>query len=78
MPNGRIETKTVYDPKVYSDRQMAIMANEAAAKAIVEYGANGKTQQTIVINGITFRVPVRIHKNQPYVPTAFPINPNIP
>ena len=35
LPNGRVETKTVYDPKVYSDKQMAMMANEAAAKAIV-------------------------------------------
>lgn len=47
LPNGRIETKTIYDPKVYSDAQMATMANQAAAKAIRNYGVNGKPNQIV-------------------------------
>lgn len=78
LPNGRIETKAVYDPKVYSDKQMATMANEAASKAIVNYGSTGITKQTVVINGITFRVPISNCKGQPYVPSVFPINPKLP
>ncbi len=76
LPNGKIQPKTIYDPKVYSDAQMANMANQAAAKAIVNYGASGKTQQNVVINGITFRVPIDTRSGVPQVPTSFPINPN--
>ena len=75
LPNGRIETKTVYDPKVYSDKQMATMANEAASKAIVNYGINGNKIQHVIVNGITFRVPISSYKGTNYVPSAFPINP---
>ncbi|WP_228270355.1 hemagglutinin repeat-containing protein [Acinetobacter colistiniresistens] len=75
LPNGRIETKTVYDPKVYSDKQMAIMANEAASKAILNYGVNGNKIQHVIVNGITFRVPISSYKGTNYVPSAFPINP---
>lgn len=78
LPNGRIESKTVYDPKVYSDTQMATMANQAAAVAIRNFGVNGVTKQTITINGIAFRVPIASHKGKLYVPTAFPVNPNTP
>lgn len=75
LPNGRVETKTVYDPKVYSDKQMATMANEAASKAIVNYGVNGNKIQHVIVNGITFRVPISSYKGTNYVPSAFPINP---
>ena len=78
LPNGKIETKTIYDPKVYSDAQMASMANDAAAKAIVQFGVNGETQQIITINGITFRVPISEYKGKLYVPSTFPINPKSP
>ncbi len=54
LPNGRIESKTVYDPKVYSDTQMVTMANQAVAVAIRNFGVNSETKQTVVINGITF------------------------
>jgi filamentous hemagglutinin len=75
LPNGRVETKTVYDPKVYTDKQMAAMANEAASKAIVNYGVNGNKIQHVIVNGITFRVPISSYKGTNYVPSAFPINP---
>ncbi len=76
LPNDKIQPKTIYDPKVYSDAQMANMANQAAAKAIVNYGASGKTQQNVVINGITFKVPIDTRSGVPQVSTSFPINPN--
>ena len=75
LPNGSVETKTVYDPKVYSDKKMAAMANEAASKAIVNYGVNGNKIQHVIVNGITFRVPISSYKGTNYVPSAFPINP---
>ncbi|MDS7694834.1 VENN motif pre-toxin domain-containing protein [Acinetobacter soli] len=75
LPNGRVETKTVYDPKVYTDKQMAVMANEAASKAIVNYGVDGNKIQHVIVNGITFRVPISSYKGTNYVPSAFPINP---
>ncbi|MDO7467526.1 VENN motif pre-toxin domain-containing protein [Acinetobacter baumannii] len=78
LPNGRVETKTVYDPKVYSDAQMATMANQAAAKAIRNYGVTGETKQVVTINGITFRVPISSYKGKVYIPSAFPINPKSP
>nr|WP_228128036.1 VENN motif pre-toxin domain-containing protein [Acinetobacter bohemicus] len=78
LPNGRIQPKTIYDPKVYNDAQMASMANQAAAKAIVNYGVNGKAQQNVVVNGITFRVPIDTRSGAPKVPTSFPINPKTP
>ncbi|XXQ55919.1 hypothetical protein ACA040_004643 [Xenophilus aerolatus] len=36
-PAGKIITKTVYDPVVYSDQQMAGMANDAAAMAAYQW-----------------------------------------
>ena len=75
LPNGSVETKTVYDPKVYSDKKMAAMANEAASKAIVNYGVNGNKIQHVIVNGITFRMPISSYKGTNYVPSAFPINP---
>ena len=58
-----------------SDKQMATMANEAASKAIVNYGVSGKPNQIIEINGVTFKVPIANYKGDRYVPTAFPVNP---
>ena len=76
LPNGRVETKTIYDSNVYSDKQMAAMVNEAASKAIVNYAVNGNKVQHVIVNGVTFRVPISSYKGSNYVPSAFPVNPN--
>ena len=49
-----------------------------AAVAIRNFGVNSVTKQTVVIRGITFRVPITSRNGKIYVPTAFPINPKTP
>jgi hypothetical protein len=84
LPGGKEQPKTVYDPARYSDTQMANMANEAAARGLMQYQVTGNREQVVVVNGVTFFVPIRVPgKNvgpaspaQPYVPTAYPIDPS--
>lgn len=37
-----------------------------------------ETKQIVIVNGITFRVPVSSYKGKIYVPSVFPINPKTP
>lgn len=71
---GKNEFKTVYDPTKYSDAQMASMANEAVGRAVYQWNATGglSTKEFVTVNGVTFEVPIRKFKGQPYVPTAYP------
>ncbi|WP_432239975.1 CdiA family toxin C-terminal domain-containing protein [Herbaspirillum robiniae] len=62
--------KTVYDPKIYSDAKMADMAQEAAARGMIQYQVDGKLAQPIKINGIDFSV--RINSNTRTIQTVFP------
>lgn len=75
LPGGRVQPKTVYDPAKYSDAQMANMASEAAAKAIIQWGTNGNPKQIVEINGVSFYIPISNRGGKPHVPTAFPVDP---
>ena len=77
LPNGKEQSKTVYDPATYSDKQMADMATEAAGKAIIRWGSTGIKEQFVVVNGITFFAPISTRGNQlPHIPTVFPVDPS--
>jgi hypothetical protein len=83
LPGGKVQPKTVYDPARYSDAQMAEMASEAAAKGLMQYQLTGVEEQFVKVGGVVFRVPIAVQgKNfspakpaQPYVPTAYPVDP---
>ena len=49
------DPKTVYDPKVFSDREMLEMAQKAAAQGYTKNRMAGKREYTEVVNGIEFR-----------------------
>jgi hypothetical protein len=75
LPNGIEQTKTIYDPKVHSDTKMASMANDAVSRAIANFNATGNRIQVVVVDGVTFRVPISKYKGGIYVPSAFPVKP---
>ena len=50
--------KTVYDPKVYSDKDMLEWGQKAAAKGYYKYTNQGKDRYSEYFNGIKFRVYV--------------------
>ncbi|MES2974160.1 MAG: hemagglutinin repeat-containing protein [Pseudomonadota bacterium] len=76
FPGGKIQPKTVFDPSIYSNLQMANMASEAAARGIVQWGVNGNVVQFVDVDGVAFRVPIAIRDGKASVPTAFPVSPN--
>jgi filamentous hemagglutinin len=71
---GETKTKTVYDPAMYTDAQMATMANDAAARAIYQWNRGGGVTNVefVMVNGVKFEVPISQYKGKPYIPTAFP------
>lgn len=79
-PNG-FPTKTVYDPKVYSDTKIADMAQEAASKGMLKYMQGGYRPGDVLdipVNGINFQVPIKDLNKTPggsaslYVPSVYP------
>ena len=64
-------TKTLYDPAIYSDAQMGMMARDAAAKGMIQYQVTGVAEQVVVINGVKFYVPINKATNS--VRTVFPV-----
>lgn len=73
LPNAtKVATKTVYDPAVYSDSQVADMANTASQKAMIQFQATGTNAQTVSVNGVDFNVYVKMQNGSPYVSTAYP------
>ena len=73
---GETKTKTVYDPAMYTDTQMATMANDAVGRAIYQWNKEGTGKvpdvQFVTVNGVKFEVPISSYKGSIYVPTAFP------
>jgi filamentous hemagglutinin len=68
----RPSIKTVYDASMYPD--MPSMANTAAGKAMIQYQLTGAAEQTVVVNGIEFFVPIQVKLGKPpSVPTAYPL-----
>ena len=47
--------RTVYDPKVFSVREMLEMAQKAAAQGYTKNRMEGRIEYTKVVNGIAFR-----------------------
>lgn len=64
-------TKTVYDPSIYSDAQMSIMASEAAARAQIQYQISGDPRQYVKVNDVWFYVPI----GKDGIRTVYPSNP---
>jgi filamentous hemagglutinin len=71
-PNG-FPTKTVYDPMVYSDTKMADMAQEAAARGMIQYQVTREPTQYVTVNGVKFEVPIKVIAGKPAeIRTVFP------
>ncbi|MDM1757248.1 EndoU domain-containing protein [Acinetobacter sp. 256-1] len=51
-------TKTVYDPKIYTDAKMLDLGKQAAAKGYKDAMSSKNGQVTSVVNGVSFRVYV--------------------
>jgi hypothetical protein len=52
-----------------------MMTNDAVSRAIANFNATGNRSQNVVVDGMTFFVPITDYKGKIYVPSAFPINP---
>jgi filamentous hemagglutinin len=72
LPNSKKPfTKTVYDPALYPE--MPSMTVEAVNKALVQYQITGNVNQTVVVKGVKFTVPISLKPNlPPTVRTAYP------
>jgi len=60
--SGPMQTKTVYDPKIWSDAKMADMATEAAHRGALKFMVDGNVNQYIEISGVRFHVPIKIEE----------------
>ncbi|WP_241822777.1 CdiA family toxin C-terminal domain-containing protein, partial [Herbaspirillum sp. C7C8] len=69
------KTKTVYDPKVHDDISMGNSAQEAAAKGMIQYQIDRNPRQYVIVNGISFYVPV--NKDSGSIRTVFPSFPKV-
>jgi hypothetical protein len=76
--NRTPETKTVYDPAVYSDAQMNGMASEAAARAQIQFQVTGEPEQYVKVGDIWFFAPVKVDKLNGKVIGTQTVFPRIP
>ncbi|WPB59205.1 CdiA family toxin C-terminal domain-containing protein [Xylophilus sp. GOD-11R] len=70
------QIKTVYDPSVYSDTQIIAMANEAAARAQINFQTTGIKDQHVLVNGVKFFTPIKINAKTGKlmgIQTAYPV-----
>ncbi|MQL49177.1 hypothetical protein GEA64_14925 [Photorhabdus khanii] len=53
-----IKTKTVYDPKIFTDQKILELGQQASVKGYKDAMASGSGQATAVVDGISFRIYV--------------------
>ncbi|CBJ82229.1 conserved hypothetical protein [Xenorhabdus bovienii SS-2004] len=53
-----IQTKTVYDPKVFTDQKILELGQQASTKGYKDAMASSNGQATAVVDGVSFRIYV--------------------
>jgi filamentous hemagglutinin len=53
-----VETKTIYDPKVFTDQKILELGQQAPAKGFNEAMASKNGQANVTIDGVNFRIYV--------------------
>nr|WP_246201874.1 CdiA family toxin C-terminal domain-containing protein [Budvicia diplopodorum] len=52
------ETKTVYDPKIFTDKKILDLGQQAAAKGYKDAMASKNGQASVTVDGVSFRIYV--------------------